>query len=109
MRILILILSLLTACSPTSRSPDRTGEPLPFPAPQEVAHWPISADRARELAVGIMERGPEPRLVLTVTPVLHGGAPIWRVSATDRIANHWIVELDANTGCLMSARRLPGR
>ena len=89
-----------------------TGEARAIAAPvdaAQIASWHITAGRARTIAVTVME----PRLPSTtyvdVIPAIDNGAALWLVGYSDPLGGGWDVRLDANTGAVMSARRLPGR
>ena len=66
---------LLFACS---AAPPRgaLGPIERLPTAEEVATWTVSAQRARELAVAVMETEPERFLMIDVHAVVRNGTPI---------------------------------
>lgn len=107
-RLAMLVVLLVAACSATPTPTPH--EPLyRLATAEEMATWAVDAERAREIAVTLMEPEPDRFLKIEVTPVVKTGMPIWRVCATSLIAGGWDVEIDPRTGRLISARRRPGR
>lgn len=103
-----VFVSLVCACS--QAPPPASSEPIErLPTAEEAAIWTVDAQRARELAVALMEAEPDRFTRVTVNAIVRHGTPIWRVSATSIIAGGWDVEIDPRNGQLISARRRTGR
>lgn len=103
------LLVVLAACAAPNDKPGQHQPAVDFHEFADVSNWTVTADEARAIAVGIMEREHDRYLRVKATPRIRDGQAVWHVTGTNLIAGGWEVEIDPRTGDLVSARRLPGR